>query len=475
MSVSAIQKFLICLGIVISAFLNFSSPVSDNTIVADSLTNDDRRVKLVNVLDFGAKGDGITDDTTALQEAIFYASKNKKTVLLPPTDNYYLITDHIFLIDNTSISGYGATLYMKPQDQPNSMLYSDDDDYVSNIRVEGLRFLSSNTKAGTGVLENSLTSYIDAICFYGVKNLTLKDIRMDNMYGGLKLGDNVYGAVNQNIFIDNLSIFNSRIPVYISSTDNLNMSNSILDAKGGFDQRLHCLYINGDTSNFHFNNVIFKNASGGGIHIYKESDRKQSARNMEFIDCSIEDCKVGAYIWSGAKDIKVMSTTVIRCDLAFYIDNAHEVKINDVIMSDFTKKYDGNKGAFFINKCYESEITKVDIDCSTMGGSLFEIADDINNLLVSSLNAENMKDCDFFYATSKSIKGLIVENSNFEWDLITKPKISFRGAGSEAVFRNNSFFNNSKMIAYLCFNYPGTNITLVNNSLRGLKENLVTR
>lgn len=472
MSVSAIQKFLIYLGIVISAFLNFSPFVSDNKIVADSLINDDKKAKLVSVLDFGAKGDGVTDDTTAIQNAVFYAAKNKSIAFFPPTDKYYLITDHIFLIDNTNISGYGATLYMKPQDQPNSMLYSDDNEYISNISIEGLKFLSSNTKAGTGVLENSLTSNIDAVCFYGVKNLKLKDIRMDNMYGGLKLGDNVYGAINQDIFVDNLSIFSTRIPVYISSTDNLNVANSILDAEGGFDQRLHCLYINGDTSNFYFSNVLFKNASGGGIHIYKESHRKQPARSMEFTDCSIENCKVGAYIWSGAKDIKVQNTTVTSCDLAFYIDNAHEVKINDVTMSAFTKKYDGNKGAFFINKCYDSEISKLYVDCSAMGGSLFEIADDINNLRVSFLDVENMKDCDFFYATSRSIKGLVVENSKFEWDLITKPKISFRGAGAEAVFRNNIFFNSSKEIAYLCFNYPDTKITLLNNSLKGLKENM---
>jgi hypothetical protein len=48
---------------------------------ARSLAN--RFSDVVNVKDFGAKGDGVTDDTAAIQAAINFGSANKKSVLIP--------------------------------------------------------------------------------------------------------------------------------------------------------------------------------------------------------------------------------------------------------------------------------------------------------------------------------------------------------------------------------------------------------
>ena len=48
----------------------------------------------VNVLDYGATGDGTTDDTAAIQAAIDYASslENGGSVIIPAADEFYSIS-----------------------------------------------------------------------------------------------------------------------------------------------------------------------------------------------------------------------------------------------------------------------------------------------------------------------------------------------------------------------------------------------
>jgi hypothetical protein len=58
-----------------------------------------------NVKTFGAKGDGITDDTTAIQNAINYAIQNKKHVLVP-TGNYVISDTLVFNYTSTAYSSF---------------------------------------------------------------------------------------------------------------------------------------------------------------------------------------------------------------------------------------------------------------------------------------------------------------------------------------------------------------------------------
>lgn len=59
---------------------------------------------VINVKDFGAKGDGVTDDTAAIQAAIDYASTNTETVYIPC--GMYKITSSINVKTNILGGGY---------------------------------------------------------------------------------------------------------------------------------------------------------------------------------------------------------------------------------------------------------------------------------------------------------------------------------------------------------------------------------
>ncbi|MEA4805516.1 glycosyl hydrolase family 28-related protein, partial [Acetobacterium wieringae] len=196
----------------------------------------------LSVKDFGAKGDGVTDDTVAIQNAINEASNKKVTLTIPASASSYVVTGRLEIKENTRISGYGATLYMAPKlESVTNILWSDPSVYISNVTIEGLTLQSQNTIAGTDYYANSMISNVQGMYFQGVSNLTIKDVSMDSMYVGLKMGQS--GSLrNQGISVSNLRIDNSGMPIQISGTNDFTMVDSILNSSDGGTKWLHSAY-----------------------------------------------------------------------------------------------------------------------------------------------------------------------------------------------------------------------------------------
>ena len=299
----------------------------------------------INVRDYGAKGDGITDDSVAIQNAINYASANNAKLLIPASASNYKVNSTITLKSNLYISGYGATVFMPSQSSIKNMFITNSNGFVNNVTIEGLSLKSSNDRAGTEYQINSMTSNVQGMYIQGISNFTMKDVRMDDMYDGLKFGAATNGVLNFNINIDNLQIYNSRTPLLMLATKDFVLSNSVLDANGGKTYFLHSAYIGGDTSNLLFDNVRFANSPGGGIHIYNGHTTKKAAENVVVQNSTFDNTRVGAYVYSGASNITFKNTTVVNTGLAFKILNASKVNINNVNISK--QKYnDGSNGMF---------------------------------------------------------------------------------------------------------------------------------
>ena len=80
----------------------------NNVIASGSTTSrsiNDRFADIVNVKDFGAKGDGVTNDREAIQTAIDKA--NGRTVFLP--SGTYAIKRTLILNDHTHLTGDGMS------------------------------------------------------------------------------------------------------------------------------------------------------------------------------------------------------------------------------------------------------------------------------------------------------------------------------------------------------------------------------
>lgn len=131
---------------------------------------------VANVLDFGAVGDGVTNDTAAIQAAVDYLTYGGGTVFLP--DGTYLVDTIVFPYDNgpsnteasTTINliGSGMTSAILLMNSPTSPVIAMSR-AVANFRMTGATFSDFAVKAHpTGSVGNSNHIAIDAIGFDAV-------------------------------------------------------------------------------------------------------------------------------------------------------------------------------------------------------------------------------------------------------------------------------------------------------------------
>nr|WP_320025643.1 glycosyl hydrolase family 28-related protein [uncultured Acetobacterium sp.] len=405
---------LIVISATVLAF-NFISPAKlDSSEKLSSNPNQIKEVevptdKIINAKDYGAKGDGLTDDTAALQDAIDESSKEKALLVIPESEQPYLITKQLIISKDVHIRGYGAILFMAPEESTiRNMLWSNPDDTVSNISIEGLTLKSENTIVGVDYYENSMVSNVQGMYFQGVETMKISDVFMDNVYVGLKLSQT--GSLkNKDIKVSNLRIDNSGMPIQISGTNGFSMVDSILNSNNGGTKWLHSAYLRGDNSNFYFNNVEFNNASGGGIAIAGNPQYSNAPENMIFKDCRIKDSVVGVHINSGANNITISGLVIEGSSLGFKINEASELTIDGVSISG-SKWNENDHGGFSIENVKQSSISNVTIDATDITESLCLLIGNIEDLKLSSFEDNNVKKIPLYSVNSTAkIKNLIIE------------------------------------------------------------------
>lgn len=405
---------LVVIGVIVMAF-NLISP--KNTDSAEKLSTHQNQIKevsvpsnkTINAKDYGIIGDGSTDNTTALQHAIDEASQEQALLVIPQSNEPYLITKQLTIKTDTHISGYGATLFMAPEkDTIRNILWSNPEETVSNISIEGLTLKSENVFDGIDYYENSLVSNVQGIYIQGVDTMKITDVSMDQVYVGLKISQSG-NLKNKDIKVSKLRIDNSGMPIQISGTNGFSLVDSVLNSNDGGTKWLHSAYLRGDNSNFYFENVEFNNASGGGIAIAGNPQYKNPPENMVFKNCHIKDSVVGVHINSGARDITMSGLAIEGSSLAFKINNASDLNINEVNISG-SKPIGNDHGGFSIENVEQTVISKITIDASDMTESLCLLIGNIEDLKLSSFEGRNVNSIPLYSVNSTAkIKNLIID------------------------------------------------------------------
>ena len=178
----------------------------------------------LNILDFGAKGDGIADDTQAFQNAFNKAIAAKTKLVIPPPKNFYKITNTIqivpvegakqVLVDVDAWGWGGGTnsiMYMGPSHRPVFRILG-----LKQAIWTGLKIAINDGLTGVQIFDIDTTPEIHSTSFVTFKNFYLNlgnkpnndAFRLGHLSGG--------GADISNYQWENCVVFGNRLPGQIA-------------------------------------------------------------------------------------------------------------------------------------------------------------------------------------------------------------------------------------------------------------------
>ena len=126
-------------------------------LVADAVTRSiqSKLDDALNLRDFGAKGDGVTDDTAAITRALNYTSSTYKVIEFP--EGTYLISDTIYIPPFTEIRGVGLKTIIQNASTATATIFQTVDGYGNQlpqitsgneitpqyVKIDGITFYST--------------------------------------------------------------------------------------------------------------------------------------------------------------------------------------------------------------------------------------------------------------------------------------------------------------------------------------------
>lgn len=267
----------------------------------------------VSVKDFGAKGDGVSDDTNSFLSALKALEEKGGILYIPRCESFYNITNEIelnHLYSNVVIRGEGAKSHLKltKKSLRGHLLgfFGTVDNPVQNIIVENLGL--STYIVEDDVDDNALgVSYADNITFrditvfecqwkgitaqYHVKNLLIDNCKVENCK---KNGIAIEFDTCDNIKIKNsIANYNKESGIHVTSASSDNKLNNLKI------QNVSCKFntLNGislaNTINATIQGAICENNGQYGLHLWKCVNTRVNecnVNNSNYAGLNIQDC-----------------------------------------------------------------------------------------------------------------------------------------------------------------------------------------
>ena len=258
----------------------FYEGVNDRLDTIDSRLADKAKKTYIYVEDFGAKGDGITDDTSAFQNTINYASVNNKTICL--LNKTYALTGFTFKANMSIISNEYATL--KILTSSNESFIKFDRGAITNLNYSACLknvFISCNSN-------NTSQKIIDVTA-----------IKSSNGNGG-----GVWHFTFENVRIQPVS--NNQIGIYFNADDTaqgVDVANQYINFKNvniyKNSENGCCIKFVGQIGQTKFDsceiNGINSNVGGWLIEFEPLQSNDNAFMPITFDNCTFQSCDKGIY------------------------------------------------------------------------------------------------------------------------------------------------------------------------------------
>ncbi|MEC2345035.1 glycosyl hydrolase family 28-related protein [Paenibacillus barengoltzii] len=193
----SIKKFvLITLVVAVGFLFNFSiNPVAANAEPKDA--------QMINVKDQGAKGDGVTDDTSAIQRALDLAASSKGTVYFPEGTYVVNPVNTLIVESGTTLKGEGK----KSVIQADAHKFGWEMIHASGTGIEISDLMLDGNHAVNRVLVIGGGSSFVKVNRIAAANATHSSDPASDFYTGVVSGIVIYGDTNH-IEITNSEIYN---------------------------------------------------------------------------------------------------------------------------------------------------------------------------------------------------------------------------------------------------------------------------
>ena len=159
--------------------------LNNTSLIAELITNQ------AILEQFGAKGDGITDDTVAIQNCITYAKTNN--LLLTCSKNKTFIVNQILDISNLYVDFKKAT-FITTNEQLEYLFYINSNN--KNYAIKNIKINSNNILDTAFLIDNARTININNIDIYNIKSYGIKvnngyEIYIKNIYATSQIENSI--------------------------------------------------------------------------------------------------------------------------------------------------------------------------------------------------------------------------------------------------------------------------------------------
>lgn len=263
-----------------------------------------------NVKTYGAVGDGVTDDTAAIKNAI----ENGGLILIP--SGVYFITETIEIPSNTLIFGGGTIKYLYSQNTLHSM-------NTKNITISGMNFSGDSAVAGDcfSVLFENCENIKVENCVFDITRNEHSVIEFSGCSNSQIVNNNIMGYDNTGISVmdnsNNILIQNNIVKqrpdysAYYINTYGIvvsSMHTPYPETPEYGNKNIYC-YNNQVYSHFweaidtHMgeniyveNNYVNGNNGSTGLNIFNDVDRNMYLKNAYVCNNVVEDCTLGELV-----------------------------------------------------------------------------------------------------------------------------------------------------------------------------------